>query len=267
MKENIAKLLIFVLILGCISPAGGMQFDSDNKNGNNRSTYYNPSGPLTNNSAGYTGDVIKDDQYVLGPGDKIEINIFINDDQKFSDYEFTVGPEGKIFFPKIGEFVLSGKTVREAKEQIYSAVKMKFKGNIKLFFRIADPRQVKIYLTGTNDDALFLASKSYVNVYGEVAKSGRFEYLPGKRISDYISYAGGPLQRANLRLVTITQNDKKKSVDVASIIYDGNISNDIEILPGDVINVPSQFFYFNNFESFTALMFTLLGFYNTFIKK
>lgn len=116
------------------------------------------------------------------------------------------------------------------------------------------------------DKLLFEGKETYVYVYGEVARSGRFEFVPGKRISDYISYAGGATGRALLGGVTLTRHVNGKpqqyKIDVSDILYNGNSNNDIEVLSGDVIKVPGNFFYFTDFASFANTVILALTLYN-----
>lgn len=118
-----------------------------------------------------------------------------------------------------------------------------------------------------NDKLLFEGKETFVYVYGEVAKSGRFEFVPGKKLSDYISYAGGPTQRGLLGSTTVTRlvdgRAEKIGVDAGDVIYNGHESKDLEILGGDVINVPANFFYFSDFASFSSMIFTGIALYNT----
>lgn len=118
--------------------------------------------------------------------------------------------------------------------------------------------------SGEKDKLLFEGKETFVYVYGEVASRGRFEYIPGRKLSDYISYAGGPSERAVLSSVTVTRQingkPEKYSINVSDILYNGSSMNDIEIMGGDVINIPKNFFYFSDFPSFVntvLLAFTL----------
>lgn len=124
--------------------------------------------------------------------------------------------------------------------------------------------------SGLNEKLLFEGRETFIYIYGEVARSGRYEYVPGKRISDYISYAGGPTGRALLSSVNLTRqlNGKatKYAINVSDVIYNGDSKNDIEVYGGDVINVPGNFFYFSDLSSFASIVFTGLALYNLVIK-
>ncbi len=215
----------------------------------------------------FVGDTIAESQYKLGPGDKVDANLLIGDNDLALKNEFVIGPDGKIFFPKVGEMILLGLTIPEAKLLIDQKIKDVYKEKYIFSFRLIQPRQIRIYLSGSEDKPLYMGEKKFVSIYGEVAKSGRFEFLPGKKFSDYISYAGGPTPRANLSWCTITRKDNKIAVNGSDIIFDGKADKDMEILPGDVINVPAQFFYFTDFGSFSSMLLTFVALYNTFIVK
>ncbi|MBN2057353.1 MAG: polysaccharide biosynthesis/export family protein [Candidatus Saganbacteria bacterium] len=109
--------------------------------------------------------------------------------------------------------------------------------------------------------------KSYVYVYGDVARSGTFGYVQGQTLSDYINIAGGPLARANLSGVTVTRQKNGKPhvfhINASRILREGHTEEDIQILPGDVINVPGNFFYFSDFASFANTVLLALTLYNT----
>ena len=121
-----------------------------------------------------------------------------------------------------------------------------------------------------NDKLLFEGKETFIYIYGAVNKGGRFEFIPGHKLSDYLSYADGPTNRALLGSVGITRQvggkAQKLSIDASDILYNGNSKNDVEIFGGDVINVPVNFFYFSDFSSFASMIFTGLALYNTFVK-
>jgi protein involved in polysaccharide export with SLBB domain len=214
----------------------------------------------------FVSNAVIEKEYKLGPGDQIAVNIIVGNNDMSLFYDFEIGPDGKIFFPNVGELDLLGLTIPEAKSLINSKVSKVFKEKYVLSFRLVDPRRVQIYLSGSENKPLYIGESKYVYVYGEVAKSGRFEYLPGKKFSDYISYAGGPTARAYLSGATITRNHQKFRIDGTDVIFNGNSFNDMEIMPGDVINIPGNFFYFSDFSSFANTVLLALTLYSAVIR-
>lgn len=210
------------------------------------------------------GDKIDETAYQLAPGDIVEANLIVGDRDLSLKYDLPVGPDGKIFFPKVGEIFLLGKNIPEAKQLVDSRIREVYKEKYALSFRLFQPRRVQVYLTGSEDKPLYIGEKKFVSVYGEVFRSGRYEYIPGKKFSDYISYAGGPTPRANLSFSSISRQNQRIGINGSAVIFDGKAADDVEIQPGDVINVPAQFFYFTDFGSFSTMVFTMLALYNTF---
>ncbi|MFA4884244.1 MAG: polysaccharide biosynthesis/export family protein [Candidatus Margulisiibacteriota bacterium] len=230
-----------------------------------------PTAVLAQATASDTGYIVSDNiienEYKLGPGDQVAANLIIGENDMSLDYLLVVGPDGKIFIPKVGEIELLGLTIPEGKKLIDQKIKEVYKEKFTFSFRLVQPRKVQIYLSGSDDKPLYLGEKKFVYVYGQVQRSGRFEYLSGKKFSDYISFAGGPTAQANFSASTITRGDKQVGADGSDIIFNGRSEKDIEVMPGDVINVPAQFFYFSDFTSFTSLVFTTIALYKTVFSK
>jgi protein involved in polysaccharide export with SLBB domain len=114
------------------------------------------------------------------------------------------------------------------------------------------------------------AVESFVYVQGDIGKAGRFDYVPGKKLSDYLNYAGGPLAKANLGNVTVVRQIEGKTevlkVNAYDILKMGVADKDIEIMAGDVINVPGNFFYVNDFLGFSNIVMTAVALYNVLIR-
>jgi len=215
---------------------------------------------------GLVADTIIEDDYKLAPGDVVSANLIIADNDMTIDYSFSIGPDGKIYFPNVGEIKLLGLTIPQAKQKVNYKIKNIYKQKYDFSFRLVNPRKVRVYLSGSEDKPLHIGNKKYVYIYGRVAKSGRFEYLPGKKFSDYISYAGGPNADANLAGATITRENRKIKINGSEVIFNGDASKDMIIIPGDVINVPGNFFYFSDFSSFANTILLALTVYSAVVR-
>src|SRR3989339_989839 len=303
---------------------------------------------------------VNENEYRLGPGDVISVNIIVGDSALSISNQFTVGADGKIFYPNLGEIYLAGLNIVAAKDRINQKISHSFKDKFTLSLMLTRPKKVKIYLTGmvkspgplavydssrvseviaqaggiasggsnryvyikrmgvngenkilkadlfaayrgrdlskdiriqsgdvvevpdannelisnslsdSDDKLLFEGKESFVYVYGEVGNRGRFEFVPGRRVSDYISYAGGPTGKALLDFVSLTRHQGGKSekyrINVSDIIYNGNYEKDMEVSGGDVINVPGNFFYFSDFASFANTILLALTLYGSLVK-
>ena len=85
-----------------------------------------------------------------------------------------------------------------------------------------------------------------VYVLGQVNSPGAFEYKEGRRLTEYISLAGGVKDRADLKkMVIIRQTDDKSQVipvNYEDIVSKGKGNLDIELKEGDIVYIPEVFF-------------------------
>ncbi len=114
----------------------------------------------------------------------------------------------------------------------------------------------------------------FVYVYGEVPRTGKIAFLPGKKLSDYINLAGGPTARANLAGTYVTRNVDGKAqvfrINAEEILYKGIQKYDMELRFGDIVSVPANFFYFTDFASFANTVMVAITLYSaisSFTKK
>ncbi|MBM3270237.1 MAG: SLBB domain-containing protein [Candidatus Sericytochromatia bacterium] len=110
-------------------------------------------------------------------------------------------------------------------------------------------------------DSKDLAEDNAVYVYGQVGKPGKVAFRAGDRLSDYLNRAGGALDKANLRGVSVTRSSLGKSfgIDAHVILKEGKFDTDPELKPGDIVNVPEQFFYFSNGQDYINAILALVS--------
>jgi polysaccharide export outer membrane protein len=169
--------------------------------------------PLANQSMLYPGD-----DFQLGPGDLINVRVFLQ-----TDYQATVrlGPEGIVELPFIGNVSLKGITVREAQNLI--AQRLRDGG----FFR--DPVVIIQVLESINGSVIITGEVKYV-----VPVTGP------RRLIDVISTAGGLPANAShtLRIIRAGPDGLEKTI-VVNLGADLTASSDAGMLvyPRDIIQV------------------------------
>jgi polysaccharide export outer membrane protein len=93
-------------------------------------------------------------------------------------------------------------------------------------------------------DTVWIGKALPVGVIGAVVKPGAFEYQAGFRLSDYLSLAGGPTNRAILKRTVLKRNDGSQVclVDLSAALRapDSPEANPV-LAPGDVVTVPEAF--------------------------
>lgn len=126
--------------------------------------------------------------------------------------------DGKFFFPWAGEVEAAGKTHKEVEEELRSRLSVYFR-NFGVTVVPVDPKPV-------------------VSVMGEVEKVGPVELVPGMTLLQALSAAGG-LKPTAMQSVRIFKSDQTvQQVDLQAL-FQGDLSKNIKLEPGDVIFVPA----------------------------
>jgi len=139
-----------------------------------------------------------------------------------------VSREGAIELPLIGQVMAAGLTPPELKGRIESKLKEGY---------LVKP-DVQIILQEYRQDV--------VHLMGQVAAPGPYRITHGNTLLETISKAGGFTPIAKRNKVKIIRKEDGKSrvffVDTTRVTKEGNLQEDVLLMPGDVIIVPERFF-------------------------
>ncbi|MFC6670567.1 polysaccharide biosynthesis/export family protein [Marinobacterium aestuariivivens] len=153
----------------------------------------------------------ENDQYRLGSGDVISINVFGEGDLNLE--KVRLNDAGKFSYPFLGEIAATGKTAAELEQLLVGGLKGDYLVNPRVSVRILEYREF------------------FVN--GEVKSPGGYPFKPGLTLRKAVAVAGGFTERAS----------KSKF----GLIRDGNdipqeAVLDTPIMPGDIITIEQSFF-------------------------
>jgi polysaccharide export outer membrane protein len=112
-------------------------------------------------------------EYRLGPGDKLHVSVF-NREELTGD--FTVGTQGRISYPLVGEMEVSGRTVPEFTTQLTEQLRNGYVRDPIVSVEVAQYRPFYIL--------------------GEVNRPGAYPYSPGMTVMGAVATAGGLTYRA-----------------------------------------------------------------------
>lgn len=153
-----------------------------------------------------------EDEYRLGPGDRVKVVIFGHQDLSG---EYEVGNEGRLSLPLIKSIPAAGMTVQDIERAITDKLQPGYLKNPRVGVVVAEYRPFYIL--------------------GEVAKPGSYAYRSNLRVMTAVAVAGGFTERARKnKMFIIRANDprqKKVRVDPETLV-----------LPGDVIEVSESMF-------------------------
>lgn len=162
-------------------------------------------------------------KYILGPNDVIAITVRRH--PEFSG-EYNINSEGKIEYKFVGDLFISGLNKVQLKEQL-----------TKLLSEYIVEPDVEVTIVA------YLSKIFYV--VGEVGRPGKF-YMRGNTINirEALFQAGLPTHAAAMRrcrLITPDDigRDNFKDVNVYELLYAGDLKENLDMAPGEVLYVPA----------------------------
>lgn len=167
-----------------------------------------------------------DYNYIVGPGDTLNINVWRNPELSST---VPVRPDGKVSTPLVDELVAQGKTPVQIARDVEKAL-------AKL---VRDP-VVTVIVTN------FVGPYSeQIRVVGEAAKPQFLPYKQKMSVMDVMIAVGGLTDFADGNKATIVraaEGNKRYSVRLQDLVRRGDISANVEMLPGDVLIIPQGWF-------------------------
>lgn len=166
-------------------------------------------------------------EYLIGPGDNLQVFVWRNPDLTTS---VPVRPDGRISVPLIENVVAAGKTPSQLGDEI--------EGVLKEFLQ--DPK-VTIIVTG------FVGPfAEQIRIVGEATSPQAISYRKDMTILDAMIQAGGLTEfAAGNRAVIVRKVDGQESiyrVRLNDLLRGGDVSANVELVPGDVIIIPETRF-------------------------
>lgn len=154
--------------------------------------------------------------YVLGPGDQLIIDIY-GASQK--SQQLQVSPEGKVTIPGYGPVKVSGMTVAAAQSHIRSTLGSRYSSS-QLSLSVGQTRSMTI------------------NVMGEVKVPGTYTLSAFSTVFHALYMAGGINDIGTLRNIKVFRNGRQITVvDVYEYILNGRLAGNIRLMENDVIVV------------------------------
>ena len=174
----------------------------------------------------YTTD-INDYKYLIGPGDYVNIFVWRNPELSGS---FSVRPDGMITTKLIEDIEVTGRTPTQLARELEA----------QLSVYINNPR-VSVTIGG------YVGPFSeQVRVIGEATNPRAVNYKENMTLLDLMISVGGITEFAdgnNTQLIRIENGEQKVyRVFIDDLIRDGDISKNVDMLPGDILIVPEAWF-------------------------
>lgn len=166
-------------------------------------------------------------QYLIGPGDSL--NIFVWRNPEISG-QYTVRPDGKVTTSLVEDIEVAGRTPSTLAREIEE----------KLSTFINNPRVT----VSVNNFSGPLSEQ--VRVIGEATNPRAISYSQHMTLLDLMIQVGGLTEFADgnsAKLVRVEGDEKRTyNINIDDLIRDGDISQNVDILPGDIVIIPEAWF-------------------------
>jgi polysaccharide export outer membrane protein len=170
---------------------------------------------------------VNDYQYLIGPGDSLTIFVWRNPEVSG---QFTVRPDGKVTTSLVEDIDVAGRTptmlAREIEEQL-----SKFINNPRVTVSVGR-------FTGPLSEQ--------VRVIGEATNPSAVNFTEHMTLLDLMIAVGGLTEFAsgnNAKLVRVIEGKQKTfELSIDDLIRDGDISKNVDMLPGDIVIIPEAWF-------------------------
>jgi polysaccharide export outer membrane protein len=170
---------------------------------------------------------VDDYQYIIGPGDNLSIFVWRNPDISGS---FVVRPDGKVTTSLVEDIDVSGKTPTALARQLEE----------QLGKYINNPR-VTVSVGGFRGPL-----SEQVRVIGEATNPSAVNYTEKMTLLDLMISVGGLTEFAsgnNAKLVRMVAGVQKTfEIHIDDLIKNGEIEENVDMLPGDIIIIPEAWF-------------------------
>ena len=155
--------------------------------------------------------------YVVGPGDTFNIQLYGNET---ASYSLTVGRDGRIRFPKLGPISVSGMGFDAVRAALEHRVAQQLIGT-QVSVTMGDLRSIRVF------------------VLGEAEKPGSYTVSGLSTMTNALFVSGGVKTVGSLRNIELKRNGHLVSVlDLYDLLLHGDTSGDRQLMPGDVIFIP-----------------------------
>jgi len=167
--------------------------------------------------------------YVIGPGDTLSVFVYLAPELSVSD--LPVRPDGRISVPLIEDVMASGKTATQlARELEGKLVKYVTQPRVTVIVRsFVGPFDRQIRVIGEATEPRALPYREHITLLDVmIATRGLTKYASGNRSVVVRRLPGVPQQVIGVRL--------------GDLLKDGDITQNIEMQPGDTLIIPETWF-------------------------
>lgn len=167
------------------------------------------------------------EMYVIGPGDSLQVAVWGNPELSMG---VPVRPDGRISTPLVEDVQASGKTPTELARKMEE----------EIGYYVRDP-VVTVIVTSFAGPY-----ERQVRVIGQAAQPRALQYREQMSLMDVMIEVGGITDHAaGNRAVLVRREDGERQeyqVRLDDLLNGGDVTANVDILPGDILIIPERFF-------------------------
>lgn len=159
--------------------------------------------------------------YILGPGDELIINVWGKVNAQYSP---SIDRDGKIVLPQLGPLYIAGLTFSEAKTFLEKEFTRLYKrSGARLNISMGRLRSIRVF------------------VVGKAERPGSYTLSSLSTLVNALFAAGGPSKIGTMRDIQVRRNGRTiVHFDMYDFLLKGDKTQDIRLLPEDVIFIPTS---------------------------
>lgn len=155
--------------------------------------------------------------YVIGPGDELYVQVW---GQINVELHAAVDRDGAIYIPKVGSITVAGVHYGDLSGFLRERIGRIYR-NFDLAVTLGRLRSIDIYVTG------------------DARAPGRYTISSLSTLVNAVFATGGPSSAGSMRHIELKRDGKiVTDFDLYDLLLKGDKSNDVQLLPGDVIYIP-----------------------------
>lgn len=158
----------------------------------------------------------QDKEYIIGPEDVLEIQVWGNRD--LNQVVFVL-PDGRTSLPLVGEIGVAGKSVQQLQDHLTNVYEKTVKGAVVTVI-VKEIRSRPVYFVGG------------------FGKPGVMQLTRELTLLQAISVVGGILPNADAEKGFVLRGDKRVPIDFNRLVQRGDMSQNPKLEPGDSVVVP-----------------------------
>jgi polysaccharide biosynthesis/export protein len=160
--------------------------------------------------------VAQENAYVIGPEDVLEVQVWDNKDLNHTGF---VRPDGKTSLPLVGEIQAAGRTVQQLQEDLTA-----------VYARTIKQPTVTVIVKEIRSRP--------VHFVGGFGKPGIIQLTRSLNVMEAVALVGGVAPNADSENAYVIRGNQRIPVDFEKLVKKGDLSQNIDLQPGDSVVAP-----------------------------